>query len=148
MGDSPSYYYLAESAHAAQIFPRRPRSRPRPRLGVWARLRGRGRFGCGCAASCKEVPPDAFETQWVNDEARWSGLKFTSDERGRGAHGLTSRVALQLSAEGSVLGIDTYSAGPKPNERGVGRGGHLPCEVSRCAMTSNAWRAHRSFSAC
>src|SRR5437762_13955904 len=46
------YYYLAESSHAAQIFPRRPR--PRPRLGVWARLRGRGRrrgrFGCGYAA--------------------------------------------------------------------------------------------------
>src|SRR5439155_18415157 len=107
MGDSPSYYYLAESAHAAQIFPRRPRSRPRPRLGVWARLRGRGRrrgrFGCGCAASCKEVPPDAFETQWVNDEARWSGLKFTSDERGRGAHGLTSRVALQRSAANGLL---------------------------------------------
>src|SRR6059058_3631435 len=53
------YYYLAESSHAAQIFPRRPRSRPRPRLGVWARLRGRGRrrgrFGCGCAAPCASV---------------------------------------------------------------------------------------------
>src|SRR5437870_2072127 len=50
-----SYYYLAECSHAAQIFPRRPRSRPRPRLGVWARLRGRGRFGCGCAAPCKLI---------------------------------------------------------------------------------------------
>src|SRR5947199_7805716 len=53
------YYYLAECSHAAQIFPRRPRSRPRPRLGVWARLRGRGgrrgRFGCGCATPCSSV---------------------------------------------------------------------------------------------
>src|SRR5438094_4152122 len=53
------YYYLAESSHAAQIFPPRPRPRPRPRLGVWARLRGRGRrrgrFGCGCAAPCSSV---------------------------------------------------------------------------------------------
>src|SRR5947207_13898055 len=60
MGDSPSYYYLAESAHAAQIFPRRPRSRPRPRLGVWARLRGRGRFGCGCAAPCSSLVEISF----------------------------------------------------------------------------------------
>src|SRR6266516_6433903 len=37
------FNYLAESSHAVQIFPRRPRSRPRPRLGVWARLRRRGR---------------------------------------------------------------------------------------------------------